>query len=311
MNLAPAVIDIVLPIFGVVAIGYLVGMRRWMDSDAVRGLSLYVFNVAVPLLLFKTMSAVDLPEVIPWRALMGYFGCALGLLIGVFVISRWRYQSASEAGVFAFACSYGNFIPLGIPLVMMAFGEAATVPLVLLVAFQAPLFFPIMIVIQELAKDENARGQIGWTALKSILKNQFLIGIGLGAFVNAAQVSLPTPVVGILDLIGRSAGPGALFALGAALSFYPIRGVLRGATLVVLIKNLLLPALVWWVVHLLDLPAVWRAVLIVMAALPVGINSYLFAERYGALQPLAGSAVVISTALSVFTLSLVLTWVAL
>ena len=86
--------------------------------------------------------------------------------------------------------------------------------------------------------------------------------------------------------------------------------MLRGATLVVLIKNLLLPALVWWVVHLLDLPAVWQAVLIVMAALPVGINSYLFAERYRALQPLAGSAVVISTALSVFTLSLVLTWVA-
>ena len=108
MNLAPAVVDIVLPIFGVVAIGYLVGMRRWMDSDAVRGLSLYVFNVAVPLLLFKTMSAVDLPEVIPWRALVGYFGCALGLLIGVFIISLFYFFGVQPITTHIFICFMAN-----------------------------------------------------------------------------------------------------------------------------------------------------------------------------------------------------------
>jgi hypothetical protein len=56
----------------------------------------------------------------------------------------------------------------------------------------------------------------------------------------------------------------------------------------------------------LDIPVVWQAVLVVMAALPVGINSYLFAERYACAQPLAGTAVVLSTGLSVVTLSLVL-----
>ena len=306
MNLAPAVIDIVLPIFGVVAMGYVVGARRWMDSAAVRGLSLYVFNIAVPLLLFRTMSTVAWPEVIPWRAVIAYFGCAWAVLMSTFLLSRWRLRSSATAGVFAFASSYGNFIPLGIPLVMMAYGEAATVPLVLLVAFQAPLFFPIMIVIQELAKAKGARDSIGGSALRSILTNQFLIGIGLGVLVNLTQTPLPQPLLDILDLVGRSAGPGALFALGAGLSFYPIGGVLRSASVVVLIKNVLLPLMVWSVAGALDIPVVWQAVLVVMAALPVGINSYLFAERYACAQPLAGTAVVLSTGLSVVTLSLVL-----
>ena len=50
----------------------------------------------------------------------------------------------------------------------------------------------------------------------------------------------------------------------------------------------------------------WQAVMVVMAALPVGINTYLFAERYECGQALAGTAVVLSTAVSVVTLSIVL-----
>jgi len=64
--------------------------------------------------------------------------------------------------------------------------------------------------------------------------------------------------------------------------------------------------LVWQVARSLGLPPLWQAVMVVMAALPVGINSYLFAERYQCAQPLAGSAAVISTGVSLVTLSVVL-----
>ena len=107
-------------------------------------------------------------------------------------------------------------------------------------------------------------------------------------------------------LVGQSAVPCALFALGAALSFYAIDGVLGRALVIVAIKNVLLPLLVWGVSIRLGLPPVWQAVMVVMAALPVGINTYLFAERYECGQALAGTAVVVSTAVSVITLSVVL-----
>ena len=303
----PVVVDVIVPVFGVVVLGYLVGAFRWLDSGAVRGLSLYVFNIAIPLLLFKAMSTVTLPVQMPWGYVLGFFACALGSFLTVF----WLMRTASgrpigEVGVFAFGCSYGNFIPLGIPLVMTAFGEAATVPLFLLVAFQAPIFFAPMIVIQESAKQRDHRVPIGWPVFKSIVANQYLLGIGLGAAVNLSGLSLPGPISEIIALIGQSAAPCALFALGSALSFYAVEGVFSRALAVVAVKNLLLPLLVWWVSHWLGLPPVWQAVMVVMAALPVGINTYLFAERYECGQALAGTAVVLSTAVSVVTLSIVL-----
>ena len=149
----PVVVEVIVPVFGVVALGYLIGAIRWMDSAAVRGLSLYVFNIAIPLLLFKAMSTVTLPAQMPWGYVFGFFACALGCFLVVFWLMRAiSGGSAGEAGIFAFGSSYGNFIPLGIPLVLTAFGEAATIPLFLLVAFQAPVFFAPMIIIQESAK---------------------------------------------------------------------------------------------------------------------------------------------------------------
>jgi len=295
------------PVFGVVVLGYLVGAFRWLDSGAVRGLSLYVFNIAIPLLLFKAMSTVTLPVQMPWDYVFGFFACALGSFLTVFwLMRRASGRPTGEVGVFAFGCSYGNFIPLGIPLVMTAFGEAATVPLFLLVALQAPVFFAPMIVIQESAKQRDHRGSIGWPVLKSIVANQYLLGIGLGAAVNLSGLSLSGPISQIIGLIGQSAVPCALFALGGALSFYAIEGVFSRALAVVAVKNLLLPLLVWWVSRQLGLPQVWQGVMVVMAALPVGINTYLFAERYECGQALAGTAVVLSTAVSVVTLSIVL-----
>jgi len=176
----------------------------------------------------------------------------------------------------------------------------------LLVAFQAPVFFAPMIVIQESARKRERRGAIGWPVVKSIVANQYVLGIGLGAIVNLTGFSLPGPVFDIIALVGQSAVPCALFALGAALSFYAIDGVLGRALVIVAIKNVLLPLLVWGVSIRLGLPPVWQAVMVVMAALPVGINTYLFAERYECGQALAGTAVVVSTAVSVITLSVVL-----
>jgi len=103
----PVVVDVIVPVFGVVALGYLVGAFRWMDSGAVRGLSLYVFNIAIPLLLFKAMSTVTLPGQMPWGYVLGFFACALGLFFAVFFLLRMiSSKSLGEIGILAFGSSY-------------------------------------------------------------------------------------------------------------------------------------------------------------------------------------------------------------
>ena len=113
------VIDIVAPIFGVVICGYIAGRVRLLDKAAIRGISIYVFNLAIPLLLFYAMAKMDLPDVLPWSYLLGYYGCALGFFAVAFTLSGLVFgYRPKEAGIFAFGSSYGSFIPLGIPLVL-------------------------------------------------------------------------------------------------------------------------------------------------------------------------------------------------
>jgi hypothetical protein len=196
-------------------------------------------------------------------------------------------------------------------LVLTAFGDRATTPLFLMVALQAPLFFPLMIFLQESVRRGSGHSTSGYPVLKSIFANQYLIGIGLGIALNLVDFAMPAPITDIIDLIGRSAVPCALFALGASLSSYPIGGVLGRVALMVVIKNGLFPLVVWWVAaYGLDLAPLWQAVMVLMAALPVGINTYLFAERYQSGVALGGSGVVLSTAVSIVTISFILSMLA-
>ncbi len=256
------VIDIVAPIFGVVICGFIAGRVRLLDKAAIRGISIYVFNLAIPLLLFYAMAKMDLPDVLPWSYLLAYYGCALGFFAVAFTLSGlvFKYRPR-EAGIFAFGSSYGSFIPLGIPLVLTIFGEKATLPLFML----------------------------------------------LGTLVNLMDLSLPVVLVGVLELFAQSATPCALFALGGALSQYRVAGSLGASAAICVMKTVIFPLGVWLVLRfVLELDSLWLSVAVVLAALPVGINTYLFAERYSTGVPLAAASTVVSTAVSMVTISLVL-----
>ena len=304
-----AVVGIVVPIFGVIIVGYTAGRFRLLDRNAIHGLSLYVFNLAIPILLFRVLATTELPEAFPWRYLVCYYACALAFFGVSLRLARFLFgYGRGEAGVFAFGCSYGSFIPLGIPLVLATFGQQAAVPLFILVATQAPVMFPMMTAVQESVDvaDKSGLSRL-WAMLKGIAANQYLAGIALGVLVNLMGVPLPLPVLDVLQLISQSAAPCALFALGAALSQYRIAGAISASITISILKTLVFPAVVWLVTdRLLDLDPLWQAVLVLLAALPVGINTYLFAEQYRTAVPLAAASTVLSTGLSVITISIIL-----
>ena len=84
-------------------------------------------------------------------------------------------------------------------------------------------------------------------------------------------------------------------------------GALPEAMSGTLLKLVLHPLLVWLLAtHVFVLPPLWRDVAVIMAALPVGVNVYLFALRYEVGAPPAAAAMLISTGLSVATLAGVL-----
>jgi hypothetical protein len=137
-----------------------------------------------------------------------------------------------------------------------------------------------------------------------MFQNALIIGIVLGFVVNFSDITLPVALTDALDMVVRAALPAALFGMGGVLFKYRPDGDLRTIGFVCGISLLLHPAIVWLLgtYHDLSAPAFRSAV--ITAAMPTGVNGYVFANMYGRARREAASSVLLGTALSIFTISL-------
>jgi malonate transporter len=133
------------------------------------------------------------------------------------------------------------------------------------------------------------------------------MGLLAGLVANLAGVGLPAGLDRTVELLGSSAVPCALFAMGASLAGYPLFGDVAPAVLLGAVKLLLHPILVWILaVPVFGLEGIWVPVAVTMAAMPSGVNAYLFGARYNAAPGVAARTVLLSTLVSLGTISLVL-----
>jgi predicted permease len=137
-----------------------------------------------------------------------------------------------------------------------------------------------------------------------VLRNPVVMSVVVGVATGVVAVPLPAFVDGLAKLSSGAAVPCALFALGATLARLPIAERLLETSWMVLLKLVIYPAVVGLVLFLLPgADPSWRAVALLAAAMPMGANVYLAAERYETCVARASTAVLLSTAASVVTVS--------
>lgn len=303
------ILDIVLPVFGLVLLGYGAAKAGWFDTAAVRGLSLFVFNFAIPVMLFRTMARTDLPDRIEWGFLLSYYGGAFGVFFLGMALSGLLFgRKLDGQGIAGITAAYSNTILLGIPLILTAFGEAAGVPLFLMIAFHSLLLLPTVTIVVEAGQG----GRLGLRKLilvtgRGLVRNPIIGGLVAGLLFNATGLAIPGLVDSLARTLGAAALPCATFAMGASLAGYRIAGNLREALSLVGLKLAIHPLLVWGLAtFVFAVDPFWTAVAVVLAALPSGVNAYLFAQRYAVGIATAATAVFLSTAISIATVSVLL-----
>ena len=303
------ILDIILPVFGLVVLGFGAATAKWFDGGAIRGLSLFVFNFAIPIMLFRTLAQVALPETIEWGFLLSYYIGALTVFgLGMASASLLFGRPLEEQGAAGLAAGYSNTVLLGIPLILTAFGDAAALPVFLLVAFHSLLLLPAGTAVIEAGRGrgEGLRRLPMVTAV-GMAKNPIVVGLVLGLAFNLLDLSIPGPADTIAETLGQAALPCATFAMGASLAQYRIAGSMGESVVLIGLKIFVHPLLVWLLAtQVFDVTPLWASVAVVMAALPTGMNAYLFAQRYGVGVAQAATAVLVSTGITIGTLSLLL-----
>lgn len=303
-----AFLDIVLPVFSLLGVGYAAALLGWFDETATKALSRFVFQWALPVMLLSSLSQKGLPSDFAPSYLVAYFASA-AICAGLagLIAARLGRAAAGPRLIAGISASYGNLILLGIPLVLRALGDEATLPLFLLVSVHGPLMMTLFTVLLERGSVDRKAGGALRATLRGLLGNTILLGLVAGVALGASGLALPAPIAASAELLGRAALPTALFAMGASLASYHIRGAIGIALAIVALKTMAQPIIVWLLVdHLFAIARPWSDVAILLAAMPTGVNAYLFAARYRAGEAEAATAVLLSTAASLVVVSLVL-----
>ena len=295
-------------IFAIVAIGYIADRARWLgEGDAARVLSNAAFYLFVPALLFRTTARIDL-HTLPWRTLAAFFVPAIGCLLAVYLFGRRAQNAAGPAAapsVRALSVSFGNTVQLGIPMATALFGVEGLAVHLAIVSLHALLLLTVATTLVELdlarAQAVHRGGEHSLSAtLRTTVRNTVIhpvvLPVLVGLLFNLAGFRIPALADETLLLLAQAVVPVCLVVIGMSLAHYGVRGALRGAVWIAAAKLLLLPALVLvaghWGAGLAGMPL---AVIVLCAALPVGSNALLFAQRYQTLEHEATAAIVIST----------------
>jgi malonate transporter and related proteins len=306
------VAEIVLSIFGLIGIGYLAVRSRLLAGDAAEGLSSFVFTVAIPVLLFRTLAAADLKGVAPWGLWAAYFAAAATVWALADILIRRVFSRGARAGIVAgVSAAYANVVMVGISLVEAAYGDAGLVWLLVIVSVHLPVMMAASVALHEraLRVDGVAAAAGGLVAAarrlaSGLLRNLIILGILAGAAWRILGLPLSGVPAQLVESLSQVAGPLALVACGMSLAGQNLSGTLAPALATSALKLFVLPALVLAAGTLLGLPPLALAVATLTAACPTGVNAYLIAVRLSTDEALASNSITISTALGTVTVGL-------
>ena len=304
------ILNTALPFFALIFCGYGAGRFRLLSEASIAGVNAFVFYFALPAFIFNLMATSPLADVANGPFVAAYLGAGLVVFAVAAILGHLLFDiRRSEAALQGAAAVLGNTGYMGIPLVAAAFGDRAAIPLVLGLTLEATVLIPLTIILVEAQKGLDA----GWSQLLgsvagAMVRNPIIIAIFAGVLVSATGIGLPTPVENFTALLGRAAGPCALFALGATLTSFPISTGLGEVSYMTFFKLLIHPAAIWFATtRLFDVDPLWATVAILGAALPVAANVFIVAKQYDTYVERVSSAILVSTAISVVTVSALLT----
>jgi predicted permease len=307
-----AVLPTLVPVFGLVVLGWAAGRLGYLSEAAIKGLPEFVFRIAMPVMLVKTIGGATLPDVAPGALLGAFFGAmavtwALAALLTAVPLQRPQTDGAA----LGMGATFSNTVMMGIPICLAHFGAEAASILALIILVDTPLLW--FIATMHLALAEGRAGgafsarmtQIAWR----LGTNPIILGVVGGLLLQVSGAGLPPLLLRMIDMLAAAAIPGALVAMGLALNSYGVGGQVSAVAVVCGLKLIVMPVVAFLLArHVLALPPVAAGVLTVLAAMPVGANAYLFAAAYDRAPGAVSGAIAASTPLSFVTLSLLLLW---
>ena len=293
--------DVILPVVLVAALAAALDRFRRVPAEPIATVVFFLFT---PSLVFHSLSRTDLPADLSFRIV------AIALVVfavGYAASSVWSTFARHEAplrAAFALAVTSQNAGNMGLPVTLLAFGDAGLEMAVVHFVTVATLGATASVVVASMAGG-SARG-----ALRAPFGYPLLYAAAAGLAVNRWDVELPTTIEAPIESLAAAAVPAMLVVLGLQLSrALNVRGEVIDTTMANALRLLLGPVVALAATFALGLDALPQRVVIVLAGMPTAVFATILATEFRARPQFVTRAVVTSTLASVLTLTVLITLV--
>lgn len=303
------ILDLALPFFGLILIGFLSGKLKKLPDAGLAWMNFFIVYVSLPALFFRILSRTPFEQLARLDFVLATALCtalAFGLSFAIGYVAR--RGNIPEATIAAVAGGFGNVGYMGPGLALATLGPTAAAPVALIFSFDALLVFAMVPTLMAVGAGEGqSAAKAARQAARGIVLNPLLIAAALGVMAAAYRLEPPLAIERLLDFLATTSAPCALFALGVTVALRPMTRLPLEVPGLVLIKLVLHPLLVLLIVPRFGtFGPVWISTAVLMAALPPALTAYVFARQYNAWIEEASSAVLVGTLGSIATLTLVM-----
>lgn len=309
MSRLAATLALLIPFFGLIAIGFVAARLSRLNADALGWMNIFIVYAALPALFFKLVSRTPMADLTRIDFIFTQLATVYCLFFLVLLTATvWRRATLAEGVIQAFGAAYGNIGYMGPGLALLVLGDAAAVPVALIVCFENAVHFVVAPALMAIAKgDARPPLAVALDVAKRVSMHPFIVSTACGFVFAAFQIPIAAPLQQLIDYLAQAAAPCALFAMGVTLALRPLKRIPVEIGYITAVKLLVLPTVMYlslsWVGGF-DRNWIYAAVL--LAALPAATNVFVISQHYSVWQERASATVLITTLLSVLTLPVVL-----
>ena len=296
------------PFFLIVAIGYFSGKYKFLGKRGTDAITKFVFYFALSAMLFRFSSQLEISEIFDLK-FVGCYVVATSILYLVVIVVSYFSGTKFETAVFdAQIATVGNTGFLGIPLLATLVGSQSVGYVMMILATDFAIFGTLIVVLIMVSRDQSWGIRLLRPIAKGLFQNPMIVSFSLGIFWGYSDYQTPKFFSEFLVILGQAATPGALFAIGASLSFRKIDDP-KSAFWLSFLKLVAHPFLVGiMALYLFYIEPYAAAVMVITAALPVAGNTFMLAQHYKIDPERISAAILLSTLFSALTVTYVISF---
>ncbi len=303
------VLNLALPFFGLIFIGFACGKLKQIPDTALAWMNFFIVYVALPALFYRILAQTPLQQLaridfVFATTLATFWAFTISFAVGMAI----RRGDIAESTIAGLAGGYGNIGYMGPGLALATLGARAAVPVALIFCFDNIVLFTMVPFLMALASSRPMSvGAIALQVVKRVALHPLIVASALGVLSAAVHFQPPVALDRLMQFLQNAAAPCALFALGVTVALRPLVKTPWEVPLLTVVKLALHPVLVFLLLSFFGpFDQIWIDTAVLMAALPPALNVFVFARQYDVWVEQASSAVLVGTLVSVVTLTSVM-----